>query len=195
MKKGSSELLAVALLAAVVIGLATGIIVTWNKQTASSRSQLDVAEMVRKASSYTLDCLGNYLFAFDPNNLKVYDLNNGTSLSYATYCYSNLPRIEFTGYATIELECNGKPLFYVVPGTFKPTIINDAKVFVFIPSVSTLIPKASCSNPTFTGFAYFHVKLPTGLEKIALCYVDNVQFEDSSGSEVSAWAVRSCVGA
>ena len=195
MRKASSELLAVILLTAIVISMAAGIMLTWHKEARVSRSQLDVVDMVRKASSYRLDCLGNYLFAFDPSSLKVYDLNAGTSLANATYCYSNLPRLTLPAYAVIELKCNSNPLFYIVPGSFEPTNVNGAEVFIFVPSTSTLTPRTICSNPTFTGFAYLHIKLPTGLEKLALCYVDSVSFQDSSGNQISAWAVRSCVGA
>ncbi len=195
MKRGSVELLAVMLLTAIVLGFAASIMLAWNREVNTSKSQLEIAELIRKATSYTLDCLGNYLFAFDPSTLKVYDLNAGTSLTNATYCYSNVPRTQLVGYAIVELQCNGEPLFYVVPGNFTPTVINGAQVFIFEPSVTTLVPSISCTNPIFTGFAYFHIKLPTGLEKTALCYVDEVTFLDSSGTTINAWAVRSCVGA
>ena len=75
---------------------------------------------------------------------------------------------------------------YVIYGNFTKVVINGLTLYQFHPLNSTaLVPSVSCTTYKLNPYAYLHVVLPNGLEKIAICFVNTTSL---------GWTVGSCTG-
>ncbi len=186
MKRGASELVAALVLAMIVLGALGWLMVQWQKGVGGAKTQVDVITAQAQVSAIKLDCAGNYLVGLDPTTPTVYDITQDPNLGNSTYCYTNLHLPKYTAYVAIWLTCNGQPLTYFIYGTFVQTEKDGVILYQFHPASSNaIVPYVGCTTFSLNPVAYFHIILPNGLEKLAVCFLNKTS---------TYWAVVSCTG-
>ncbi|UXD22179.1 hypothetical protein IPA_02370 [Ignicoccus pacificus DSM 13166] len=185
-KRGVSEILGSLLLAMIVLGALGWLLTQWQQGVGRSTAQLKGLTQQAELSTLRIDCTGNYIVSIDPTVPSVTDLSKDPAYSNVTYCDAELTAPSYRAYLVVQLSCDGKPLSYFIYGNFTRVIVNGIALYQFHPlSSSSLDPKVPCTSFTFYPYAYLHIVMPSGLEKLALCFVNLTSTQ---------WTVVSCVG-